>query len=228
MTIELNAETMLMPFGKYRDRTVAWVIMNDPNYINWSFRENDIHQKYPDYIALIAGHAKDTVEHNAMALRFMSDTVCRKFGHAFLLDKHFDEVYTPVLKPYYQYQGVCLSLSRQLEEDNWDVVLQGTAKSMYVSQKDPLEKIAIPIKDFEVLIELKPKIGEDFPAVMRQVKARPGYRNKTMVIMDEYVGTTFSVQELAVAFAETGMILGDYAFVMTKLFPQACYLGDPW
>jgi uncharacterized protein (DUF3820 family) len=141
MSIEANA---IIPFGKYKGQPLEVVQATDPQYVQWIATQQWFTEKFANLVAIIRGTASssesETPEHNAMQIKFVNEEYRTIVARNLL---HVFEVpYQNVVQIAYRFEEVT--------DVRLDVAVNPPGL-MYVG------------------IELKPVIGDDFPAVLRQV-----------------------------------------------------------
>ena len=141
----------VVPFGKYKDQPVEALIA-DRDYREWLMEQPWFRDRYVNLYQMVinyGGQPTETPEHNEMQAAFLDDDYCLKVARAIIAPKELE-------KPWWwdkemPGQGwVPEPIERGFEVGGWDVVLQ--------------------VGDHRFGIELKPDLGDDFPAVLRQVK----------------------------------------------------------
>lgn len=202
----------IMPFGKYKDRPLLDVL-NDGKYVQWLICQPWFRDRYENLYVLITQGAQDadtpTPEHNALQARFADQTYStRVWAAAYNVNaanvpegfdswsaalKAIDAMPTPRLPDGYtvnyaaeqdlqnlakrvaRQATLARGVSRDFEQYGWDVVLE--------------------MHGYEALsIELKPSIGDEYPAIVRTLNKRRSRFGLAAVAFDRWV----SVQPLSV------------------------------
>lgn len=172
-------ENNLIPFGKYRGQPVEQ-LQHDPEYATWLLKQPWFVEKYTTIQTLIVNNfkeASDSPDHNAFQAKFLDLQFA--FSVAFKAKGwvEFEKWESSKLaafrnqfeKENYSERG---HSKIEFEVGGWDVVIEfkyhasGRFPGHY---NDPSHGCTW---GGTCQCELKPSIGEDFPSVLRQVKAR--------------------------------------------------------
>jgi uncharacterized protein (DUF3820 family) len=219
--------TNVIPFGKYKGRSVHDIAAQDPAYLQWLMQQDWFVEKYQWLIVNITNiHATavETPAHNAMQVRFLDEAYRNAFAwevRYFDPEKQFRKVMVDNAKWVksgapsrgYSYQwaawrksperrGKVLDARRQRQQ------YRAAARSDEIVVKcvtgDPqfevitdvafevrLEASALGFRDWEgfnVLVEVKPSMGDDYPAVLRQMKQQ----RQQLITLDQMHRAPFS------------------------------------
>jgi len=150
----------IVPFGKYKGQPVA-ALAADEDYCEWLTAQPWFRQRYGNvYNILIQGGAEpqDSPEHNEMQARFLNNDWC--LGLGVLLWRGAARGYANRELPY-----------RTFEAKGWDVVF-----SANLNIETSLAGKSVDISKFQgrAYVECKPDLGDDYPAVLRQIQSYPG------------------------------------------------------
>lgn len=167
----------IVPFGKYRGQPVE-VLAADADYCEWLTAQPWFRDRYLTIYNTVINYGaepQDSPEHNQMQARFLDDAWC--FALADLLE------------PEHQARPGSIA-NRQFETDGWDVafsvfgpwgrrVFDGTSDlygprtrwepCLHVNPSECDECRTCP-QGPSVKVECKPDLGDDYPAVLRQVQ----------------------------------------------------------
>lgn len=184
---------MKIPFGKHKGRMLVEVMAEDPQYVDWMMQQAWFAEKFkPLYELAKAGlgdDAENTPAHNAMQARFLDPAYCAALAMA--CRERF------------------AALSKARFEDIADVRFvaawwEGLAAEAYESRR-------------EVWVELKSSLGDDYPAVIRQVKAQqhraartPGamrYPPVVVVLTDQFSAQGVTLEQARTMFEQSGIRL---------------------
>lgn len=149
----------LIPFGKLKGKPLE-ELAKHKDYAEWLTSQPDFKRKYPDIYMFIINHFRkpdDTPEHNELQVKFLDNSFSLKLAK--LLEANlFDGTTLP-------------ELTKPIFEVGYDVSFMASAghRRLYI----------------RILIEIKPIIGDDFPSVLRQMKASMPIRE------DVHVSKTF-------------------------------------
>ena len=171
-----DINTQLVPFGKYKGQPME-VMQMDTKYCEWLATQDWFREQYGNvYNQVIINNftePSETPEHNRLQMRFLDES---------FIDRFVSQKIIPALS------AVKFAIEKiEFEKNGWDVCID----FMYTAKGDP--------EDYDrfrsVCFEIKPCMGDDFPAVLRQMKANSKrYRCEYYVCMiDEFTacGATF-------------------------------------
>jgi hypothetical protein len=208
----------LIPFGKYKGQPIE-AIQEDQQYVDWLLAQSWFRDKHQEFYTIIINNfqeAAETPQHNAMHVKFLNDD--------YVLDVL--SKYEAALKSYFV-------INRRFEYDGWDVVveiqnydeltrkeLKEKASNLYresrmvrilehtKSLKEQAEDIYSSIVELRFYIEIKPAVSDDFPAILRQIKAQrtnndsysvSAIKRIRILLVGEYTGSG-ATQDEFVAF----------------------------
>ncbi len=172
----------LIPFGKYKGQPVQ-VLRSDRGYTEWLLQQDWFVQRFPNLRTIIVnnfGQPSETPEHNKLQARFLSKDFCTKFAwlacaflpslshnHLFsLIRKNDDEVCDLVIETYPEFEAKC----------GVDVCL-----CFFILWNG---KEGEHCNNMEFKIEVKPTVSDDYPAVLREMKAN----ESSFLVLSEYTG----------------------------------------
>ena len=156
----MSEEGNIVPFGKYRGQPVA-VMMADQDYCAWAMSQPGIRERYASLFTVIinGGVAPDspTPEHNRMQLLFRDQKLRSAAYRSILKQEGIDRASwrcrpddrCTTAEAARQFDEFIERVDAEFEMAGWDVVLGA-----------------------DVAIELKPAVGDDYPAILRAMKAR--------------------------------------------------------
>lgn len=146
--ITRTSTELVIPFGKYKGRSVGEISGIDPQYLEWLAAQDWFARKYQPIYNIIAAPTDDmSPEHNTLQVKFLDDDFCIKI---------ISMINSKV-------KGWEL-VERQMELPYGDVGI----KLNFAEEDKSLNKLYWKIFYFE----LKPSIGDDYPAFLRQVRAQ--------------------------------------------------------
>lgn len=187
----------VIPFGKYKGQPVE-VLSADRGYTDWLMGQAWFRERYGNMYTLIVnnfGEATETPEHNALQGLFLSKIFAAYFiekvapGH---MQEYIDEANIEAMERINElkelsiedeskYIGEITRLENAIssatvyvkvkfEEDRADVVLFSGYKIDYdYCRNGWYRDFSRRTKNFR--IEIKPSVGDDYPAILRQMKA---------------------------------------------------------
>lgn len=204
-------EPNVVPFGKYKGRLVEELMLDDPAYLQWLGSQDWFRSKFVNLYQLIINRGaapEDSPEHNALQVLFLNDSFCFAFMRCLYPD--FEEAERRELAAQREWDlkesrdkdrvAALLSVDlgnaefqfkREFEERGIDVLLGVSLHSKPPIVRTYREPIGI---------EIKPVVGDDYPAVLRQMKT-----NKSCILLlGDYTGKGASREQLIKTFATAG------------------------
>ena len=147
----------ILPFGKYKGQPVE-VLQGDPQYAEWLTQQGWLEEKHPKIHNLIINNyaaPTETPEHNAMQAKFFdpdfADEAARTFYSCYSdLQDLSDKAECDQVKA--EHHGFDLLLTALHS------CTDGATGDIYQEER-------------KFLVELKPSMGDDYPAVLRQINA---------------------------------------------------------
>lgn len=229
----------IIPFGKYKGKDI-FTLATDKSYADWLVSQPWFREKYTNIYNIIINNfreANDTPEHNKIQVKFLESNYALKL--AFLL---YPELFywnshniKKELSEYLKENNISnddlelviasmnkeklLNISPPSFEEGHDVsyvVTYGinlelffnkTRSSMYPDFK------FIRRNYIKISIEIKPTIGDDFPSVLRQMKAsmpttmfsdRNQYHNYRCLLLEKYIGESATKEQFINYFDSQG------------------------
>ena len=224
-----GGDDKVVPFGKYKGRPIIEVIESDPAYLQWLTAQDWFREKYITLHQTIINRGsepEETPDHNALQVLFLDDEFCLRFCRA--RNREFDakamekvtssrdhatgdwamrytygiygdderrEFRSKIAKPI---TTIKMEFSREFEVGGVDVELK-----VFFSSPDHPDNIVYGQSHYK--IEIKPTVGDDYPAVLRQMKRN----GSTVLFLKDYTGQgatkeqfikTFTVSEFSVVF----------------------------
>ena len=183
----------IVPFGKYKGQP-ADVLASDPQYVEWLNGQGWVKDKYPQFYTVIINNFQepsDTPEHNALQAMFLDDVLCCQ-----LLNAAATKTDIPEGMP-----------SKEFEFEGADVSLSYYAYTG-IGEHVPYWRCAI---------ELKPSIGDDFPAIFRRIQQigkrvnRGGHRydlfNLRIIVFRDFVAAGATLEQVRAMFEHSGVLL---------------------
>lgn len=150
----------VIPFGKHKGEKLADVMLTDPGWIDWASSQPWFRERFAALFAAImnGGPRPDTPtpEHNRMQALFLDQNFAFQVYRQFLEPRPLEDMPKP--------EGMLA----KFEGWGWDVLLS--------------HKVAHPA----FAIELKPSMGDEYPAVLRRVIHRYCYLHHRVVIVDRF------------------------------------------
>jgi hypothetical protein len=207
------AEDDTFTFGKYKGRSLSEVMARDPQYLQWLTGQAWFVNKYESLAVTINNFGavpEETPEHNKMQMRFLDEGYRVALAAAIgLLEEQrvalTQSKYTPPADKAKIATGeaewVVRAHKLEFETPLGDVVFQvDTIIEPRPQKYDNNERTPIAV-------EIKPSMGDDFPAVLRQMKRQYTYSNRQILLIREYAGSGATLEQVRKAFAANGVTL---------------------
>lgn len=215
----------IVPFGKYKGQPIA-ALLADHEYVAWC-RQNGLVEKYPQAFninyTVVQQYAEppETPAHNAIQLLFLDDVFAKS-------------VYCLA----YGYKSIAV-----VGPDGNDWCYPTSGPQFEVSGFDVLFKYDEGTRGYFVGIELKTTMGDDYPAVLRQIQAasertrceyingvRRMYPRQGSVsahitaacVIEQWTSTNVSLEQVTKLFKMSGVVLltVDQVKAFTKVVPD--------
>lgn len=154
--------TEIVPFGKYKGQP-AEVLLADTDYCAWLAGQPWFRERFPTVYQVIVNYGAepaDSPEHNGMQASFLDVDRCLALASRVLVGDWIAKVERLV---------TC-----EFEVDGWDIWLEVMVRSF--PDPDDIRHDVRPdgwIWASHVRVEIKPDLGDDYPAVLRQVQRYP-------------------------------------------------------
>lgn len=170
----MGDKNTVIPFGKYRGQEVTSIMARDPQYVQWLIQQAWFSEKFSPIYQLVVNNfappSEETPEHNALQVRFLDFDFRSAFWD--VCGTKFD---WPLITKYYKRDfpdKPCAPLTTLFDpkfEDIADVwfVVVATIEPDAKPYSDGHERHQ---EHFNLAIEIKPSMGDDYPAVLRQIK----------------------------------------------------------
>jgi len=195
----------IVPFGKYKGRLVEELLVDDPAYLQWLSQQDWFRAKFAVLYQVIinrGGEPQETPEHNALQVKFLDEDFRERFMRCLVPDLS----YTPASEAEFEVNGVDVVLKTDLERHE----IPSSKRSIFHYFTVTADGDERPVtQDFdyykrliwaELRIELKPTVGDDYPAVLRQMKAN----ESRVLLLRDYVGTGATQEQFIATFATAG------------------------
>ncbi len=163
--IEKNV-TKVVPFGKYRGQPIE-VLAQDPDYKDWVLAQPWVRERFQSFYTIIVNNfteASETPEHNALQARFLDVDFCQKLV-TLLMPTTIHDLETSL-----KLAGIRV-IRPQFEVAGWDIVLEVVWDHPWVSGRE---------FRVDIFLELKPSLGDNYPAVLRQIKVLKSVRSNCL------------------------------------------------
>jgi hypothetical protein len=147
----------IIPFGKYKGQPLE-VMSQDKQYVDWLTAQPWFRERFQNIYTLVVNNFQEpteTPEHNKLQALFLDGVFRERFQRFVYLDLP-EQFVTEV----------------QFEHQNFDVWVRASWKEDRV-EKDGFKWVETICRDCHV--EIKPSVADDYPAVLRQIKAARVY-----------------------------------------------------
>ena len=172
----------IVPFGKYKGRPVE-ALVEDRQHVDWLTAQPWFRDRFANIYTLIVNNFQEPTEtpaHNRLQAMFLDETFRRQ-----------------IFK--YLYGEVFEKVSVSFEVGGFDVVIGSNAP-------EPKDLKAV-WRGAAYSFEIKPTVGDDYPAVLRQIKAAQNARKTDFVfsavpilLLEEYVGSGATLEQFVEIF----------------------------
>lgn len=192
----------IVPFGKYRGQPVE-VMQNDAAYCDWLMAQDWFRDRHAPIYQLIVnnfGEPTETPEHNKLQALFLDDNFCMQLLStakislkeiASDLSYNDNEVYKTFCESQNKYEMLYLK-KREFECSGWDVVFS-------------VGIIGCEYSAMDCFFEIKPCLSDDFPAVLRQMKANSRkIHGRKILIFDQFSAIGATLENIKQIFNESG------------------------
>jgi hypothetical protein len=204
----------LVPFGKYKNQPIT-VLAHDAGYCEWLAGQGWVAQRYPEIHTLIINNfaePSETPEHNALQLCFLEESLRLKVAQCLALfhqpykqdfrDGHYLPLFASCGEPRFEVKAIDVQWSSYL----WSPVYSSESgyrsdgtyveRGQYIWEKSPLH----------TLVECKPSLGDEYPAVLRVLHTLSGYK---AVVVQEYAFRGGSIEQVHKLFQLSHVLLLD-------------------
>jgi hypothetical protein len=191
----------IVPFGKYKGQPVE-VLSGDPGYVEWLQGQPWVKDRFGGFYQLIINNFKEsdeTPEHNKLQVLFLDDVFCAAFidvAYPGKIERDINEI----SKGYRKEMTTIVSIARIFEVGGIDCCLSVICNGMKLCFGYDYDKYGK--RDlYDICIEIKPQIGDDYPAVLRQMR-----KNESMVLfVDRFYAEGATVEQFIKTFELSGI-----------------------
>jgi hypothetical protein len=193
----------IVPFGKYKGQPVD-VLANDKQYCEWLMSQGDFIDRYSNIKTLIINNFKepeDTPEHNKIQGLFLNDEICLKVSVLFAKILPDQDWFNQKLKSARDFidreqhnkndkleikSSYRVIIEKKFEFEGADVsFIVKCFIDIHRPSDYPHDWVSTVIdRSFRAKIELKPSVGDDYPSILRQMKAN----SCNILVYGSYVG----------------------------------------
>jgi hypothetical protein len=175
-------ENNLIPFGKYKGQPVE-VLATDKQYLDWLLSQTWFRERYPSINTIIINNFQkpsETPEHNKIQALFLDQEFCKRFclrSYRYTIATRFPQADASTASIY----------KIDFENEGADVFI--------VFEFDG--KIMSPY----LRVEIKTNLSDDYPAVLRQMKAS----QSNLLLISNYDGSGATLDQLIRIFGASGI-----------------------
>lgn len=224
----------IVPFGKYKGQPIE-VMQHDRGYCEWLMGQDWLQTRFPQLRTIIVNNftePSETPEHNALQARFLDDDILIATLLAVKGEDWFPKgCLANELKPVkvaFEQRGADVLIQKDYHrititdevkiQKTLERLMNGYSQSWgyYKDEcEDALKEysktgiLTAVIRFSDIAIELKPSMGDDYPAVMRQVSAmsRGGDFFHSVVIIGSYAGRGATLEQVRTMFEKSNIKL---------------------
>lgn len=227
----------IVPFGKYKGKPVE-ALAQDRQYVDWVTAQPWFREKFANIYTLIVNNFQEpseTPDHNRLQVLFLKPefqlaVVQFAFPEAWL---HFQAACAKwegwiaayhalaVANPKRWRDGLPAEMKGRISDFDAEEILGGVPNALshhVVFEQDGFDvyfriSVAYRTELGDYSVEIKPTIGDEFPAVLRQIKAayarrfqpgRPTVGNP-ILFLEEYVGQGATLEQFIAVFEADGI-----------------------
>jgi hypothetical protein len=232
MANEHNAPN-IVPFGKYKGQPVE-VLAQDRPYLEWLSAQDWFRERYAGIYTLIINNfteATETPDHNALQVLFLDDAFCQRFATVLkpqwrneCMQRFADNVgkivqIKKIEAELFEWKLFC---SREFEVNGVDVDLNMSIdtvdEALSHARFNWAHEVVARVPVLYARIEIKPAVGDDYPAVLRQMRA-----NKSGVLFTQnYIGVGATEEQFVKTF-----VLSDIKVVFRRDVDAVQLVGKP-
>lgn len=195
-------ENQLIPFGKYKGQPLE-ILAQDPQYLEWVRNQSWFVEKYPQINTLIINNFQEpseTPEHNKIQGMFLDDEFCLKTVNAYSLflknkNKIMEvSVKNKITELKFEHSGIDVCFC---------AMVVGWSEDYITKEKTPCD-VNVPF-----VIEIKPSVGDDYPAILRQIKIIKKLSSfaRYILLVDQYCGKGISEENFIKLFYTEGIVV---------------------
>jgi hypothetical protein len=213
-------DAQIVPFGKYKGQPIE-ALANDRGYLDWLTAQAWFRERYAGMYTLIVNNFREpaeTPEHNQMQARFLVPQLC------FEVANRIDE-FLPTARRCLDEADGWLKARRKAAENGKDIAdterdiqsLEADIQSLEAGIMPQSFKIHVEfehrgwdvlacvqrpwVSELRCYLELKPCLGDDYPAVLRQMKALDRSYGKAAHVVGEFTATGVTPDQISAIFA---------------------------
>lgn len=178
-----------IPVGKYKGYPID-ILSDDDQYREWIISQKWFRDKFPKHYTFIINNfsePSDTPEHNAMQVKFLDKIYLENFTKYsfsfFTPDSSFEK---------YEYKQL------KIEDIDFEPICGGDIKIVISHDTNYLIRC-------NMIVELKPVIGDDYPSILRSIK-RVKY-GKKCILFKRFECEGATLDQVKATFGTCGILL---------------------
>jgi hypothetical protein len=208
----------VVPFGKYKGQP-AETLLADKDYTDWLVAQPWFAERFRDIYAVVINYGfepAETPEHNTMQVKFLNSTYCSGLLECLVKNSNRRaSANKRTIRQEFEVNGWDVVLDAHLFEERCIEIVDAHYQEISFSKTyskfipGPLGWWGNEICYYEpytskVEIECKPTLGADFPAVLRQIKARPR-EGFAVLVIDRFAEGGATLEEVREVFDASGI-----------------------
>lgn len=165
----------IVPFGKYRNQPVE-LMVQDASYMDWLLAQDWFKSRYQSLYMVVVNNGQapsETPEHNLLQNLFLDEDYYPRFlEHLFAVTRRSGQNWLPLTIYTIEFEVDGMDVYVSVEGDK-------EVRDWYGSIDEPhYLKPKTEVAFGEIYIEIKPTLGDDYPAVLRQMTASKAFNKK--------------------------------------------------
>lgn len=211
-------EQKIIPFGKYKNQSID-AMAQDKEYMDWLVKQGWLAEKYPQINTLIINNfaePSETPAHNKIQGLFLNDEFRVKLIKHFLLS--LSEKSNTPFEEFKAYKSSLLAFEVNAVDVQFHVECfndKPLKSSMFQSDLEIKENGFYYAKHFSLRIEIKTSVGDDYPAILRQIRSLIGFKgggqfnakDYSILLTKEYTGVGISESDFVKLFASQNIFV---------------------
>lgn len=206
----------VIPFGKYRGQPIE-AMAADRQYLDWLIGQDWFRERHQNLYTIVInnfGEPEETPEHNRLQARFLDKEFAKKViklaAYAKIIKfKSPDEYATP----YQRVENPIEELTCEFEVRGADVEISNCTvhlNNIRTRTTNVVRHLSMGTYNDgrihvmpAIRVEIKPSMGDDYPAVLRQMQAV----SSNTLLIDQYTGSGATLDQMTAMFAASGIVV---------------------
>ena len=216
----MDQATALVPFGKYKGQPVE-VMQMDTAYCDWLSKQSWFREQYGNvYNQVIINNftePTETPEHNRLQAKFLDDDFVFRFVASKILPVFLKrnklEKQSLLQNPEYKDRFSDIDVDPQIKIKKVEFEVNGWDVCVGINYREICNMPChhgIMDGETQVLFEIKPCIGDDFPAILRQIKQnskRTSAYGFKVCVVDQFTAVGATYEQVQKMFNLSGISL---------------------